>query len=365
MCSDAPPPPETIGSSNINSMSAIARQCVRPRRLGAIRCLLRGLADQRVDNRSGLSFNRAPSSISVDRYRGSFDDKLFVPGQAVSARILYINDKGGVASVDDGAAHGLFTMTEIQMYQTVFGKDLRNGTVVSAYVGRNLPNTSPIHVNMPCLTLLLRPAIKARIECTADVVMLALEASATGMLPIGDKSTSEEVAEVFAGVSRKDFKKALGQLLTRGTVFPDDRATFLISRHADLVNQKLAEKNKPEGRTRNKPLFQSGQGRTLFVGPIPRTHSKADVEAMVNGAAGRDCVEAVKLATDKDGESKGYAYVLIDPRFKLYSIINACQGAVKLNGTVVRMNEHKLSIPAPSPSLNQPQHRQTESIETK
>jgi predicted RNA-binding protein (virulence factor B family) len=52
---------------------------------------------------------------------------------------------------------------------------------------------------------------KGRFKDFAEELLDALESAPSGFLPFTDKSPSEEIAERF-GVSKKTFKKALGNL---------------------------------------------------------------------------------------------------------------------------------------------------------
>ena len=291
---------------------------------------------------SGLSNNRRPSSLSVDRAVWKEDpyEHIFVTGQPVTARVVYINEKGAVVSVENGAARGLVSMTEIEMYQAVYGESIRPGMQIKAHVARRL-SIDHERSGAQRLALLLRPPVKERIRCTADVVTDALTESVTGTLPVGDKSSPREIGTALPGVSKSDFKRAVGQLLASNIACPDAHATYLLSRHPDIVKDRLLHKNAERNDIlrKRKPLFQTGQGRTLFVGPVPRTYDKSDVAEFINHTVALDCVEAVKLALNKNGESKGYAFVLIYSDVKLQRVLKMCRRA-SIDGARVRVNEY-------------------------
>lgn len=312
------------------------------RRLPAGGSCLLGRRVCRALSRSALTqHNKRSTGLSLDIYRGVDNEPIYLVGQQVEARILYINETGAMTKVDGGAAHGIVSISEIEIYQSVFSKSLKVGDSISGYVARKLPNTSPLNKGIPIMSLLLRPLKLQRILSTAELLKDALSESSTGTLPVGDKSTPEEIAAVLGGISKVDFKRGLGQLLTTGIAFPDAHATYLTARHPDLVKEKVdAKKKGPKLEERkSKPLFVTGAGRTLYVGPIPKTFTAEDVTELVNSAAGVDCVDAVKFATDKNGSSKGSAFVLVKLNVQIRRVVNLCKG-LEVGGVKVRVNRH-------------------------
>lgn len=50
--------------------------------------------------------------------------------------------------------------------------------------------------------------------------MDALEGSPDGTIPIGDKSSPEDISAYFHGLSKSDFRKAVGSLMKEGFLTP-------------------------------------------------------------------------------------------------------------------------------------------------
>lgn len=244
------------------------------------------------------------------------------------------------------------------MYQAVYGVSIRAGMEIKAHVARRLPMDHE-QSGVQRLALLLRPPVKERIRCTAEVITDALAESVTGTLSIGDKSSPDEIGAVLPGVSKSDFKRAVGQLLASNIAYPDARATYLVSRHPDVVKDRISQKNIERSVVlrKKKPLFQTGQGRTLFVGPIPRTYGKNEVAEFINRIVALDCVEATKLALNRNSESKGYAFVLIYADVKLQRVLKMCR-RVSIDGARVRVNEY-ISDELTTPELQEEEEDRT------
>ena len=58
--------------------------------------------------------------------------------------------------------------------------------------------------------------------------MDALEGSPNGKIPIGDKSSPEDIGSYIYGISKSDFKNAVGGLYKKGAIKPSDYETELV-----------------------------------------------------------------------------------------------------------------------------------------
>jgi ribosomal protein S1 len=70
-----------------------------------------------------------------------------VVGQKVTAKVLYITDRGAATSVEGGVANGLIGMLEIDMYQKANGVDVRVGDELEGHVSRYLENRYLINID--------------------------------------------------------------------------------------------------------------------------------------------------------------------------------------------------------------------------
>ncbi len=193
-----------------------------------------------------VSLNRKQGPLSTERnFRPlPIEERMLVLGQKVNAEILYITHDGAAVSIGNGKARGLITPEELYLYQDTHSVSLRKGSEVVGYVSRHLPSEFAPSPNIEIVTILLRPLVKERIQNTMNRILDSLEASQDGYIPLGDKSSPKSIAWVFPGMSKADFKRGLGGLLTLDVAFPDGNMTYLIRKHQGLVVEKLKNKTR-------------------------------------------------------------------------------------------------------------------------
>ena len=141
-------------------------------------------------------------------------------GQSIAVRILQFGPLGASVSVDDGKAFGLVLQREIALLRDKRGADVELGETIPAFVEK-VRDDSRLNVS-------LRPVDISRMKDTASQVLEALEGSPSLSIPVGDKSSPEDVAAYFYGVTKLDFKKAVGMLYKEGVVKPGPFTTELI-----------------------------------------------------------------------------------------------------------------------------------------
>lgn len=72
------------------------------------------------------------------------------------------------------------------------------------------------------------PGGKAKAEDLGEQILQKLKDSENGMLRVGDKSSPEEINEIFPGASKSAFKKGLAGLYKRGLVKPGPKSVSLM-----------------------------------------------------------------------------------------------------------------------------------------
>lgn len=180
-------------------------------------------------------------------------------GQSIAVRILQFGPLGASVSVDDGKAFGLVLQREIALLRDKRGADVELGETIPAFVEK-VRDDSRLNVS-------LRPVDISRMKDTASQVLEALEGSPSLSIPVGDKSSPEDVAAYFYGVTKSDFKKAVGMLYKEGVVKPGpfttelipeenrsavgDRTTVVIHKSPPLSKALAAEGVKPQPTTPN------------------------------------------------------------------------------------------------------------------
>ena len=69
---------------------------------------------------------------------------------------------------------------------------------------------------------------KAKSAEVGDLILQLLESTPRGILSVGDRSSPEEIAKIFPGVSKASFKKAIGNLYRKGKVQPGPNSISIL-----------------------------------------------------------------------------------------------------------------------------------------
>ena len=72
------------------------------------------------------------------------------------------------------------------------------------------------------------PGGKAKANDLGEQILQKLQDSADGVLEVGDKSTPEQINEIFPGASKSAFKKGISALYKRGLVKPGPKSVTLM-----------------------------------------------------------------------------------------------------------------------------------------
>jgi hypothetical protein len=166
---------------------------------------------------------------SMARFMSSVDESLpnFQRGDTIMIEVISFGPLGASVQVvglshspdalipeeEDPLGRGLVLQKEIHYFrQARQGVDVVKGEVLPAYVEQVRDNGR--------LDISLRaPGGRAKAEDVAKVILQRLESN-DGILSLGDKSTPQDVANEFPGVSKGAFKKAVSALYKKGLVQP-------------------------------------------------------------------------------------------------------------------------------------------------
>jgi predicted RNA-binding protein (virulence factor B family) len=138
---------------------------------------------------------RIVASAKVERYIEPAKFTDYHKGEEVDMLIWQKTDLGFKVIVNN--------KHQGQIYDNQIYENLRSGMRVRGTVVNVRPDGK--------LDLSVQKIGKGRFKDFADELLEALQEAPNGFLPFTDKSPSEEIAERF-GVSKKTFKKALGNL---------------------------------------------------------------------------------------------------------------------------------------------------------
>lgn len=143
---------------------------------------------------------RVVASAKIEKFLGNTLPR-YRTGHRVKA-LVYKHTDTGYKAIVDNLFHGIFY--ENELYST-----LVIGETVTAYVNRVRPDGK--------IDLLLHGGKDGRIDTLAETITARLRQEPGNTLPLGDDSSPEEIQAEF-GCSKKDFKKALGNLYRKGIV---------------------------------------------------------------------------------------------------------------------------------------------------
>jgi RNA recognition motif-containing protein len=145
-------------------------------------------------------------------------------GQFVRAKVVQIGSMGAGVTIDgDDSRRGLVLTKELDIFRQSRGKHITVGDELPAYIEKVFPD-GRIYVQ-------LRPLLLDRIQGVAEQILEALECSTTvpPSIPVGDKSKPEAIQAYFYGVTKVDFKAAVGLLYRLGFVVPGETETKMHS----------------------------------------------------------------------------------------------------------------------------------------
>ena len=129
-------------------------------------------------------------------------------------------------------------------------------------------------------------------------------AAAPGCLPLGDKSTPAEIWALFPGMSKGQFKSAVGLLLREGAISVSPSTITLIP----LADRKPMEAAPYSGKAPKG--WRPPANCTIFLGNLPFSATDLDVAEAIERVIGYGKLASVKVSVDKDsGKSRGFGHV--------------------------------------------------------
>jgi len=240
-------------------------------------------------------------------------------GDQINLRVLQFGPLGASVSVNQNTARGLVLQSEISFAEQRTSDQLKVGDELKGYVER-IREDGKVDVS-------LRPVDLLRVEVMKNEVLAALKAAPNGTIEIGDKSRPERIGEVLKGMSKTDFKNAVGALYKEGLVQPSKLWTKLIpaerleeskTKAKELLEEKQKLRHQEELRIRREKKLESGDDSvhpernndcTLFVGNLPpNLEPKLFIQA-VQAKILPENIMNIRLCKDDKGLCKGFGYV--------------------------------------------------------
>jgi RNA recognition motif-containing protein len=245
-------------------------------------------------------------------------------GQTIKIRVSSFGPLGASVQVN-GTVGGLVLQKELALFrERRNGAEVAVGEVLDAYV-EHVRENGKVDVS-------LRPILRSRIEQNKAQVLEALREGTGGMINVGDKSTPEDIAGWFKGMTKSDFKNAIGSLYKDGLIIPDKHSTTLVPKEYLPIAQSAAAEAQAEKRRKQKELvgndmnnvnndgnrqdrardsetFERDQERSIFVGNLPPTIDIKSLITAVHSVILPDNIVSVRLVKDEHGTPRGFAYL--------------------------------------------------------
>ncbi len=324
---------------------------------------------------------------------GSHVKEVYKRGQQIEVTVQQFGPLGASVDISNGnviGAKGLILQSEINYFRErryvnpENDGDVLIGEVLPAFVERVRDNGK--------VDIALRPVGVTRIEVVGDMIMDALEGSPSGTIPIGDKSSPGDIGAYIHGISKSDFKNAIGGLYRSGKVLPGKFETTLIPEEertpenfeknriskknaaataAALKTVKVEEDNyesdtsdaheedtvsvttsiKGKGRRlinllQGPTTFRDrDESKTIFVGNLPFTVNEKILENTVKKIMGPDKVASIRLVYDRETQKpRGFGYV------EFFNDEDMMEALQKLKGVEVMGRNMRVDYSQPSSS---------------
>ena len=302
------------------------------------------------DSLDSVLTNSQPGLDQENHSYATYMKELFKRGQQIEVTVQQFGPLGASVYINNGSveAKGLILQSEINYFRerryvnTENDGDVLIGEILPAFVERVRDDGK--------IDVALRPVGVTRIEVVGDMIMDALEGSPSGTIPIGDKSSPGDISAYIHGISKKDFKNAIGTLYRSGKVLPGKLETALIPEEErttenfekNRISKKNAssrasevEKDNEDSDARNteegivstssatgkgrrlasllhgpKTFRNRDESKTIFVGNLPFTINEKILENTVKKIMGPEKVASIRLVYDKETQKpKGFGYV--------------------------------------------------------
>lgn len=235
-------------------------------------------------------------------------------GQKITAKVLQFGPLGASVEINEGAATGLILQDELRLFAQKRAEKVKIRDELTAFV-QKVREDGKIDVS-------LRPLDLSRIAEVKTAVMEALQSSSSGRIPVGDKSSPDQIAELFPGMSKSDFKNAVGALYRDGLIHPSQLYVKLIPPEALPAAQEAAAKinearrlERIEEARKERELsgaateYVRNEDASIFIGNLPPTIDPKTFVNAVEEVILPTNIARIRLCMDIEGKPRGFGYV--------------------------------------------------------
>lgn len=274
---------------------------------------------------SEFSTLTSPSPVDVKEEPSS----ILKRGQSIRIKVTSFGPLGASVQVN-GVMSGLVLQKELSMFRDRRnGVEVSEGEVLDAFVEK-VRESGKVDVS-------LRPVVQSRIELAKSEVLEALKQAPGGVINLGDKSKPEDIAASFKGMSKADFKHAVGSLYKDGLIIPDKLSTTLVPKEHLPFAQTAAAQAQTEKRLRLKqqngtnsdPSHPSSSSNSngnsnmggdpefiernndcsVFLGNLPPTIDMKSLVTAIHAVILPENIVRIRLCKDQHGTPRGFGYL--------------------------------------------------------
>lgn len=135
------------------------------------------------------------------------------------------NEEDLIPEGENPLGYGLILQKEIKYFRDARqGIDVLVGEILPAYVDQVRPEDGKLNIALRV------PGMKAKANDLAEVILARCHESENGEIGVGDKSTPDQINDIFPGASKSAFKRAVSSLYKRRLVQPGPFVTRLVSK---------------------------------------------------------------------------------------------------------------------------------------
>jgi len=235
-------------------------------------------------------------------------------GSSIKARIVSYGPLGASVRITPSGS-GLILRHEIELYETTHGAAPEIDEVVDAWVLK-VREDGKVDVS-------LRPVGYNKVLLARDELLARLESPdcKDGVLLLGDRSTPEEIASIFPGMSKGQYKTGVGALLREGAIVITESSITLVP-----ANKRVAMAAEPYS-GKSPRGWRPPEGCTVFVGNLPFELTSMELARAFEKRIGFGLLASVRIATDPDsGRSRGFGHV------DFFTVESAKEAMGKING---------------------------------
>lgn len=218
--------------------------------------------------------------------------------QKIKVLVQSFGPLGASVQVEGGTDRSLVTQSEIRHYEEENGVKVRVGDWLDGYVSRVREDSR--------IDICLRPVGKERMNEIKGWVIDALKTSTSGKISVDDHSTIEDIHRLFPGVSKSEFKRAIGILYKERIIkIGPGELTFV-----------------PEDQRVLRPP-------SIFLGNLPSSINEVILRKALATRLDKNVIGKIRIVSDRETNlCKGYAFadLISDTSFTMQDALAKLKG---------------------------------------